>query len=456
MQDATIAQEFYKIRNTWKTIDGKKWDMAIWACDYHDIDILDKFMETETSPIGMFNDIFFRITTLYISEKTFEEELWKEFTNWFIPPKEERYDMLGALKKDGYLDKNYTVDLSLPPTFASVLKELLRLKEQLPLKEEAFILYFPPGVHSDGFEKWFLEKMDQGIPKGIRFATIDPIGGRKFGNLVKHKKAIVKELSVTLNMAAAMKNAMDADSNESRPHSPNAKFQKQVRRIMEATVDKKMSVSNESEELLKLGYQLNILNTKATSHLVSAIAFYSVKEDNLAIEHIEKTLEMTEDDSVAEDAYPMWRSAMLLKAALVIAKEDTNTALKCYRAVATKAVNKGDIFHIMEAYRMQAFYHFKEGKQKDAWEACVYSLQAGTNLPIEIRRESTYLFTAALALKVVQDSRMDSTIVQKLTERYEKSIGEDWDTLLQGTEIIDTKYLNRSTWLTKNKILQWQ
>ncbi len=455
MQDVTIAQEFYKIRNAWKTIDGKKWNMAIWVCDYHDIDILDKFMEIETSPIGMFNDIFFRIQTLYISEKTFEQELWKEFTSWFIPPKEEKYDMLGALKKDGYLDENYTVDLSLPPTFGSILKELTRLKQQLPLKEESFVLYFPPGVHSDGLEKWFSEKMEQGLPKDIRIATIDPIGGRKFSNLVKHKKAVVTELSVSLNMAAAMKNAMDSDSNESRPHSPSAKFQKQVRRIMEATVDKKMSVAEESEELLKLGYQLNILNTKATSHLVSAVAFFSVQEDKPALEHVEKTLLMTEDDSTSDEAYPMWRSAMLLKAALVMVNKETNTALKCYRAIAAKAVNKGDIFHVMEAYRMQAFYHFKAGKQKEAWEASVYSLQAGTNLPIEVRRESTYLFTAALALQIAQDSRMDTKTIQKLTLKFENTIGEDWDTLLKGTEAIDSKYLNRSNWLSKNKILQW-
>ncbi|QWX84241.1 hypothetical protein H0I23_00900 [Cellulophaga sp. HaHaR_3_176] len=456
MEDATIAQEFYKIRNTWKKIDGKKWDMAIWVCNHHDIDIIDKFMEIEGSPVGMFDDIFFRINTLYLSAETFEEQLWKEFTSWFNSPAEGSLDMFGALKNDGYLDKDYMVDLSLKPTFDSVLKELLRLKENLPLDDESFILYFPPGVHSDGFEKWFAQKMDKGLPKGIRLAVIDPIGSRKFPKIVKHKKGIVKELSVTLHMAAAMKNAMDSDSNETRPHAPSSKFQKQVRRIMEATVNKEMSVITESERLIELGIQLKTFNTKATSYLVSTIAFFSIQEDKPAMEHVEKTLEMTEDDSVAEEAYPIWRSAILLKAALVLVHKDTETALKCYRNLAIKAINKGDVFHVMEAYRMESFLYFKESKNKESWKAAIYSLQAGSNLPLEVRRGSTYLFSAAVALQVAQDADMGEEIIEKLTTRFENTIGEDWKTLLQGTEAIDKKYLNRNNWLSKNKIPQWQ
>ena len=59
--DISIAHEFYKIRNSWKTIEHRKWNMMIWVVDYQDIDILDKFMEIEASPIGIFDSIFFRI-----------------------------------------------------------------------------------------------------------------------------------------------------------------------------------------------------------------------------------------------------------------------------------------------------------------------------------------------------------------------------------------------------------
>ncbi len=454
--DISIAHEFYKIRNRWKTIDHRTWNMMIWVVDYQDIDILDKFMEIEASPIGIFDSIFFRLQTLFSSKENFEKEVWEEFLGWFTVPEQSEYDLIGAMKEDGYLDDDYAVNSSLPPTFDSLIIELQRLKNILPFKEENFILYFPPGLHEPGFQQWFSEQLQKELPPDIRLATIDPIGKRVFDKLVHHKTAVVQELSVDLNMAAAMKNAMNQDSDESRPHTPTARFQKQVRTVMEATVDDELSVQDESEILIELGYQLNMLTSKATAHLVSAIAFFSQKEDEEALDHVNMAIEMTEAETEAEtEAYPIWRSSTLLKAALVLAKKKKDIALSCYQDIADKGVTQGDIFYVMEAYRMKAFIYFQSKKLDSAWEAAIYSLQAGTNLPLEIRRGSTFLYSAAIAYQIANDNNSKEEIILSLEQRFKEQIGDDWDTLLKGTETIDIKYMNKRNWLNFNKLLEW-
>ncbi len=455
MSDASVAHEFYKIRNKWKTIDKRQWQMAIWVCEYQDIDILDKFMEIEASPIGIFDDIFFRIQTTYTNDTQFEKEAWEAFLSWFNIPKErEEYDLIAAMKKDGYLSDDYAVNKDLPPTFDSMVTELLRLKALLKYDTENFILYFPPGLHEKEFQKWISKKLEH-LPKGIRFASIDPREGRMLSKLSKHKTATVVELSVALDMAAAMKNEMNKDSEENKPHKPSAKFQKQVRKVMDATIDDEISVKEETDTLIHLGYQLEMLTTKATAHLVSSIAFFSQKEDEEALEQVEKTIALTdgEDDDEGQH-YALWRSAVLLKAALVLAKKKKDIALSCYQEIGTRAVTRGDVFYAMEAYRMKAFIYFQSKKLKDAWEAVIYALQAGSNLPLEVRRTSTFLYSAAMAMQIAKyNDKKD--VQQGLEERFKTLIGDDWDTLLKGTETIDMKYMNRKKWLTANKFLEW-
>ncbi|GAL64994.1 hypothetical protein [Algibacter lectus] len=98
MSNASIAQELAKIRNKWESITTYKWDMAIWVCDYHDIEILDKFMDIEASPIGVFEDIFFRFQSVY-SDDLFEQHLWEEFLSWFNTSDDNKYDLIYAYKK---------------------------------------------------------------------------------------------------------------------------------------------------------------------------------------------------------------------------------------------------------------------------------------------------------------------------------------------------------------------
>ena len=118
--------------------------------------------------------------------------------------------------------------------------------------------------------------------------------------------------------------------------------------------------------------------------------------------YADKAIKITEPEiDNGEEAYPIWRSAIMIKASLFLIEKKKDEAISCYQELAKVATSKVDVFYVMEAYRMIAFVEYKRKKLDKTWQASIFSLQAGTNLPLEIRRASTYLHAAAVAYQVV-------------------------------------------------------
>ena len=442
--DATIAQEFYKIRAKWDSITEINWNMAVWVCEFQDLDIIDKFMQIEASPAGYFADIFFRFASVFTNNKQFEEDLWKEFLSWFVQGEDKTYDMIYALKKDGFLPEDYEVNSELPATFESVVGELLRLRELLNLEEEYFIVYFAPAMHEKGFDKWFEEKLKKKLPKEIRLAVIDIENKRAYPKLKRIKEAHVVELSVPLDMGAAMSNAMDKDSDGERPQAITSKFQKQVRAVMDASTDDERDLQSEVDLLIIYGKQLKMMVAEATAHLTAAIAFSGKKLYEEALEYASKAVEIAEPElDTNDEAYPIWRAAIMIKGNMYFGFKKIDKGIHCYNDLAQTSIKKKDAFYVMEAYRMIAFEEKRRKNLDEAWEVSIFSLQAGTNLPDEIRKSSTFIFVAGTAYEIAQDDMMPEETLQNLENQFDLYIGNDWPEKLLSSQAISEKYLRR-------------
>lgn len=118
---ASVIQEYYKAVDYWADIAGKKdWKLAIWIVGRNDVDLVDKFLEIERSPVGQFDDIFFRFDTPYRGDDDeYAAQLWQEYAGWFEEQAEEKDDMLKALRHDGLLRTEYRPDTSAEPTAAT-------------------------------------------------------------------------------------------------------------------------------------------------------------------------------------------------------------------------------------------------------------------------------------------------------------------------------------------------
>lgn len=63
---ASVIQEYYKAVDYWAEIEVRKdWKLAIWVVEATDVDLIDRFFEIERSPVGQFDDIFFRFDSIY-------------------------------------------------------------------------------------------------------------------------------------------------------------------------------------------------------------------------------------------------------------------------------------------------------------------------------------------------------------------------------------------------------
>ncbi len=443
-EDATIAQEFYKIRAKWDSITDIRWDMAIWVCEFQDLDIIDKFMQIEASPAGIFSDIFFRFASVYTTDERFEEDLWKEFLSWFVQGEDKTYDMIYALKKDGFLPEEYEVNADLPPTFESVVGEFLRLKELLPFDEDYFILYFGPAMHEKGFEKWIETKLKNKLPKDIRLAIIDIETKRAYPKLKNLKEAHVVELTVPLDMGSAMSNAMNKDSDGERPQAISSKFQKQVRVVMDASTKDDVDLQEEVDLMILYGKQLKMIAADATAHLTAAIAFSGKKLYEKALEYATLAVDIAEPElDTSDEAYPIWRAAIMIKGNMYFGFKKIDKGINCYNDLAKTAIRKKDAFYVMEAYRMIAYEEKRRKNLEEAWNASIFALQAGTNLPDEVRIASTFIFVAGTAYEIAQDDMMSDDVLESLEKQYDQYIGKDWPSKLVEAQAVQEKYLAR-------------
>lgn len=443
---ASIAQEFYKVRNEWAKIDEiQSWKLAIWVAQFHDVDIIDKFMETERLPVGVFEDIFFRFDTEYKGDNAaFELALWKEFEEWFIRPQEVKYDMYQALRNDGCLLTDFSPDTRLAPTFSNLMQELVRFRSCFEYmdKQTHFCLYFPPGRPDTApLTNWFTKVLKEGVPGEIRLATIDFAEKRKV--VIDNRRVLprVTELKPVLDMPAAIDNEMSKGGGSYDTVNVDARYRNQIRVVMNTTTKKdEPLLTREIDKLLKLSKQMNTPSTATATLLIVAQAYFSIgSNDHCAIyteEAVKKAAVLRKEGDAS--GYPTWKACMMLKGALLMGKRKRKEAMGVYEEMALAATDNGDAFFIMEGYRLCGHLHYEMQHYEKAFETLLLSLTAGSYLELEVRRQSTFLQAAYLALFVGKKIKTPQELLP-LHEQLSAWLGSDWQTLLEEEGVVKAK-----------------
>jgi hypothetical protein len=441
---ASIAQEFYKIREEWDRADKlKTWQLAIWVAQFQDIDIIDRFMETERLPIGIFDDFFFRFETEYSGDTTaFEKALWEEYASWFQTPPQEKFDMVQALKNDELLHPEFAPLLDPGSGFENLMQELLRLKAHIKGMEKAHCcLYFPPTrPETYLLGRWLRAKLVKGIPQGIRLATIDFAADRKININTELLQPLIIELEPQLNMLDAIKNEMDKGGGASDTVSIDQRFRKQIRVVMETTTrnDKELT-AKEVMTLLSYGKQMGNTSSLISALLIASQAHYSIKDNEQSEIYADKAIKQSEAAMSNNDpaGYPTWKTCMMLKGALLSAKRKWEAAIELYDRLAAEATNRQDIFFIMEGHRISGHLYYVRGRMQPAFEKLLLAMVAGSYLDKKVIRESTFLHAAHLALYIGKSIK-DKNEIDILESQLEDWIGEDWRALLNEGELEKT------------------
>ncbi len=433
---ASIAQEFYKVREEWARADKlKSWRLAVWVTEFQDIDIVDKFLETERLPVGIFDDIFFRFDTEYTGDNaSFEEALWKEYMEWFAPPppQAEKYDMLKALKDEEIVTQDFAPQSG--TGFEALTKELLRFKANIKrLEKDHFCLYFPPNMpEKNMLRNWLSAKLEKGIPDGIRLITIDYATNRKIVISNNKIKGQIIEITPHLNMKEAISNEMDKGGGSSNTVTSEDRYRRQIRIVMESTIKQNKELTgSEVKTMLSLSKQIGSSSALIASLLVASQAHFTIKDNEqseaYATEAITKAEKaMAEDDPAG---YPTWKSCMMLKGALLTGKRKWGEAIAIYDKLAETATTHADAFFVLEGYRISGHLHFRKARLQKAFEKLLLALTGGSYLEKNVIRQSTFLDAAYLALHIAEKIKKQDE-VQIVKDQLRDWMGDDYEELL--------------------------
>jgi hypothetical protein len=442
----SVAQEFYKLRAEWEKVDKiQSWKLAVWVAEYPDVDIIDKFMEIERSPIGVFDDLFFRFESTYQGDAVvFEQSLWQEFISWFTPTEKPEMDMHNALYENGFLTQKFIPDTILEPTAKNLWSEFLRLRQLIKEVEARthFCLYFPiVAYNKHTIAAWFASVVRE-VPQGIRLVTMDFAQDRKIklSGSVRNNSLYVY-IHPKLDMTAAIKNEMSKDSGNYDTVDLHARFRKQVMTVMESTTEAvNNSTLGEIRKLLGITKEIGTLPSHIAGLLVAAQACYSIKETKKSEKYTDEALghAVTAMQNNDPTGYPVWKSCMLLKAALLYGRKERREALKVYEAMADTASKHGDAFYIMEGRRLSGHIYYELGKPESGFQQMLLALAAGAYLDLPLRRQSTFLHAAYMALYLGSQTRSRADVTE-LKLQLEDWLGTDWETLLEQAGIATAK-----------------
>lgn len=445
---ASIIQEYYKAVDHWADIAYKKdWKLAIWIVGQNDVDLVDRFLEIERSPVGQFEDIFFRFDAPYEGDdEEYAEQLWQEYAGWFTEKVEEEYDILKALRHDGLLREEYVPDRSVKHTAGNLWKEMLRFKACISRLDDAcFCIYFPPrqekGCSRTG---WFKRILEEGIPQGIRLTTIDMEANR---SVSLDESPLIVHIRPEFDMAAALHNRMVRADTGNDLIAPENRFNQQVTAVMDCTQKQDWKLlEKEIRKLLDIAKELKDINTLTSALFIASEACYAIREYKHSMRYSDATIKEAEKAMGDGEAagYSYWKMATSMKAAVLTAEKKREEAIALYDGMAQKAIEQKDPYYAMEGYRMSGFLRYEEGKLQQAFEYFLLALAGGSYLSQEIRRNSTFTYAAHLALHTGRQVRAPADI-GILEQQLQEWLGEDWKELVENPAMQQAKARRRSS-----------
>ena len=442
MIEASVAQEFYKLREEWLKIDRiDSWKIAVWEAEYPDVDIIDKFMEVERSPIGIFDDVFFRFESVYPGDDaTFAAMLWKEYLEWFEPVADPAKDMITALFDAGLLSEVYRPERDVPPTIENFWQELLRFRSMMKGFEAHLVLYFPIVPYNDYKLGNWLQKIMHTIPDGLRLVTMDFAQNKQLDLYDEHKKGAIAYLRPVLNMPAAINNEMKKGSSNYNTVDVHSRYRQQIIVLMETTtVPKNPKTAAEVKKLLQIGNEIGTPNAVIGSLLIAAQANYAINKLEESNAFADKAIEQAEEEMDADpNYYHMWKACIMIKAAVFTMNKVYKEALVQYEKLAAKASALHDVYYTMEARRLAALIYYERKEHNLAFEYLLLALLAGAYMDLEMRRNSLFIHVAYLALDLCAAVR-PKPVLEELKLQIRDWLGEDWETLLQQTGVEEVK-----------------
>ena len=190
-------------------------------------------------------------------------------------------------------------------------------------------------------------------------------------------------------------------------------------------------------------------NIRISALLIASEAYYAIREYKHSMKYSDETVREAEKAMQGGETagYSYWKMAVSMKAAILTAGKKREEAVALYDMMAKKAVMQKDPYYVMEGYRMCGFLRYEDGKMEQAFEYFLLALAGGSYLSAEIRRSSTFVYAAYLALHTGRLVRapIDVGILERQLCEW---IGEDWKELVDNPDMQQAKARRRGSFFS--------
>ncbi|MCL2323569.1 MAG: hypothetical protein FWC47_15860, partial [Oscillospiraceae bacterium] len=398
----------------------------------------------ETSPIGQFEDIFFHFESEYKGDDiAFEASLYQEFLSCFdVSDSKEYIDILALMRNDGLLLSEFQPNRNIRPTAKNLWNEMLRMKSCIKeLEKKHFCICFPlPANDGKNMTDWYKDVLSENIPEGIRLVTVDYAERRKVKLSSSSKVYIIRP---ELKMEEALNNEIDKGSYISNTVGAEGRFRKQIRIVLDCSQKQdKLKLEKEINKLLDIAKEMEVIPTIVGTNMIVSLAWFYAKDNEKCEDYADKAISESER-YMAEgmDLYPTWKGAVMLKAAMLMMHKKRREAIIIYERLAETATDRGDAFFIMEGYRLVGHLYYELSEYDNAFEHTLLALAGGSYLDKEVRRQSTFLQAANLALYLSEKTRKpeDTGTIEAQLKDW---LGDDWESLVK-TEDMNKSHIRR-------------
>ena len=259
---------------------------------------------------------------------------------------------------------------------------------------------------------WFRLVVDN-VPQGIRLVTVDFAKRRKVKLSASQK---VRLLKPKLNMADAIRNEMDKECGSYDPTNIDSLYTRQIRTVMDCTAKQDADMlDKEVGKLLALSRRLGREDAAVTTPVIAAQAYYIIRDNDKSLLYCDRAIKESESRMNPDGmtAYSVWKVALFQKAAILVGNKRRKDAIGLYERVAAEAARRGDVLYGELGQHEEAFIRF------------LLALEAGSRLAMSVRRTSTFVYAASMAMRLCRKVRGKQDL-EILESRLRQWLGEDW------------------------------
>jgi hypothetical protein len=423
-----VERRVDRLADLWNAVsDDPDVRLVRWLVDPDERRLLDVFAALENEEVGQTADGFLKFAAPFTDVRRYAEALLDELAAHY------------EASREGLLARGLTDDWC-PPEASSgegagrrFLRAADALAARYPDRLDRLVLYLAPAHVADGvgWRTWLERLLQAPIPASLRVMVADAAEAPLLAGLDARFGGRAVALEPRLDMAAAMSELARAEGEDGPAKSLRNHL---VALASAARVKNGEAAQGAAGHALEVAREQRWPDQEVVVHMAMGAARLATGEHDLAACSYRDALEAAGRALAAEHpaAAKLRLAAGMGLAGAILAAARWSEAAQAYEAAAPLAAEAaGDGVMVLEAWRMASHCHAQAGAAAAAWRCGRLALDAGADLPDELRQASTLPWAAQTLLRLIEEHPERDRYAASVGARMEALLGPGWEARLE-------------------------